>query len=140
MTVPLPREKDKAQRYSRWFTVWPSTHVNAGRTVEVMPVSEHEQFVASLNQSEPGSAYFTSPAMKRLADEHAAEVANLTEEIDLVSDQRDSLAAENERLEKAARHVVANCYCQPSGQTCDLCHPAMQALAELAPVNPQENE
>jgi hypothetical protein len=27
------------QNYSRWFTEWPSTHVNAGKTVEVVPAT-----------------------------------------------------------------------------------------------------
>lgn len=39
---PEPKRATEAQRYSRWFTEWPSTHVSAGRTVEVMPVAEHE--------------------------------------------------------------------------------------------------
>jgi hypothetical protein len=35
------------------------------------------------------------------------------------------------RLRTVAEHVVKNCYCQPSGQACDLCRPAHLALLEL---------
>jgi hypothetical protein len=42
------------QRYSRWFTEWPSTHVNAGKTVEVMPVSEHERLMSADPEDETG--------------------------------------------------------------------------------------
>lgn len=36
-----------------------------------------------------------------------------------------------EILKAACRHTVMHCSCQPSGQTCDRCHPAMRALALL---------
>lgn len=35
------------------------------------------------------------------------------------------------RLERAER-IVINCECQPSGQTCDLCRPAMLSIARAA--------
>lgn len=34
-----------------------------------------------------------------------------------------------EAFRAACRHTVMHCSCQPSGQTCDRCHPAMVALA-----------
>lgn len=40
---------------------------------------------------------------------------------------------ERDRYREALEHVVRNCSCQPSGQTCDLCHPALLALNGLPP-------
>jgi hypothetical protein len=79
--------------------------------VEVMPVAEHE-------------ATLTRRVEKLWVEckDRATEIADL--ELQL------------ERFQAACRHVVANCYCQPSGQTCDVCQPAMLALAMS--VDPSE--
>lgn len=71
--------------------------------------------LSALNRSEPGCAYFTSPAMQRLADEH-------------------------ERLREAALAVVEFVESRPGWQV-----PLLRALVAdlrsvLSPVNPQEDE
>jgi len=38
MSADLGQSETSGQRFSRWFTEYPSTHVNAGKTVEVIAV------------------------------------------------------------------------------------------------------
>lgn len=44
-------DRSEAQNFTYWFVEWPSTHVNAGRTVEVMPRSVHETEVKRLREA-----------------------------------------------------------------------------------------
>lgn len=73
-------------------------------------------------------------------EEAAALVEQLSEGdrelVALLLRERDGLLArldEIDRLRAACRDVVANCYCQPSGQHCDVCRPAALALMEEVP-------
>ena len=65
----LRDDTSERQRFGRWFTVWPSTHANAGQTVEVMPVAEHDARL----RAETDALREAAQAVVDLIDAEAAE-------------------------------------------------------------------
>jgi hypothetical protein len=56
--MSMGQSETSGQRFSRWFTEYPSTHVEAGRSVEVVPV---ERILAMLPKVYDGTHLVDCP-------------------------------------------------------------------------------
>lgn len=93
------------QSFTFWYTTWPSTHVNAGQTVEVMPRAVHEAEVERLHESQK-RAWTEAHDLREQACSDGDEIERLRETERSLLNAGAQLTAEVKRLrEELDQHV-----------------------------------
>lgn len=140
---PMLPSESSGQMFSRWFTDWPSTHVNAGQSVEVLPVSEHEEALALVEKAWDTEVESANSARAALIAMQAKWSTKTSESKQHVEKARIELArakADLEALRASAQALLDRWAAEKPGLSTRMLEAlaALRAALAVSPSPPQE--